>query len=130
MGTKLINPYVPYVEKFTNSKEFSYLANIFNETGFYTHLREDTQEYIDFWLDVKNKCLKGFTNSSGIRITGHHFFYLNFCRISGYDKTTGKKTEMFPRFIDLDYDYFHMVEYCEKNQKSLVALKGRRQGWS
>jgi len=33
-------------------------------------------------------------------------------------------------FIDLDYDYFHMIEYCEKNQKCLTAVKGRRQGWS
>lgn len=124
------NPYVPYVEKFQESKEFSYLAEEFNNSGFYTHLTEGTQEYIDFWKDVREKCLKGFTNSEGIRITGHHFFYLNFCRISGYNKETGKKTEMFPNFVDLDYDYFHMVEYCEKNQKSLVALKGRRQGWS
>lgn len=124
------NPYIPYVEKFTNSKEFRYLAIIFEETGFYTQLQEGTQEYINFWKDVKEKCLKGFTNSTGIRITGHHFFYLNFCRISGYDKTTGKKTEMFPNFVDLDYDYFHMIEYCEINQKCLIALKGRRQGWS
>lgn len=124
------NPYAPYVEKFTNSKEFSYLAEIFNDTGFYTHLQEGTKEYADFWKDVRNKCLIGFTNSDGIRITGHHFFYLNFCRISKYDDVTGKKIEGFPNFIDLDYEYFHMVEYCEKNQKCLVALKGRRQGWS
>lgn len=127
---KVINPYVPYVEKFTNSKEFKYLATIFDETGFYTHLQEGTKEYIEFWKDVKDKCLNGITNSDGISITGHHFFYLNFCRISGYDKTTGKKTEMFPNFVDLDYDYFHMIDYCEKHQKCLVALKGRRQGWS
>jgi hypothetical protein len=126
----LYNPYTPYVEQFTNSKEFSYLAQIYDETGFYTHLREDTHAYLDFWNDVRKKCIEGFTNSVGIRITGHHFFYLNFCRISGYNAKIGKKTEMFPNFMDLDYDYFHMVEYCEKNQKCLVALKGRRQGWS
>jgi hypothetical protein len=124
------NPYIPFVEKFTNSKEFSYLATIFNNTGFYTHLREDTQEYVDFWNDVKDKCINGFTNSADIKITGHHFFYLNFCRISGYDKTTGKKSEMFPNFVDLDYEYFHMISYCEIHQKCLIALKGRRQGWS
>jgi hypothetical protein len=125
-----LNPYVPYVERFKGSSEFSYLANTFNETGFYTNLNEDSDEYVQFWMDVKDKCIHGFTNSYGIRITGHHFFYLNFCRISGYDKVIGKKTEMFAKFIDLDYDYFHMIEYCERNQKCLVALKGRRQGWS
>lgn len=124
------NPYVPYYENFTNSKEFSYLATIFDETGFYTHLQENSEEYIEFWKDVRYKCINGFSNSKEIRISGHHFFYLNFCRISGYNKETGKKTEMFPNFVDLDFDYFHMIEYCEKNQKCLVALKGRRQGWS
>lgn len=126
----VVNPYVPYVERFSNSKEFSYLATIFDETGFYTHYNEDSKEYAEFWQDVRHKCIYGFTNSKGIRITGHHFFYLNFCRISGYDEKIGKKIEMFPRFLDLDYDYFHMIEYCEKHQKCLVALKGRRQGWS
>lgn len=124
------NQYVPHVEHFTNSKEFSYLSTFFNEHGFYTLLREETEEYINFWKDVKDKCINGFTNSKGFRITGHHFFYLNFCRISGYDAKIGKKTEMFANFTDLDYEYFHMIEYCEKNQKCLVALKGRRQGWS
>lgn len=126
----VVNPYVPYVEKFECSKEFSYLAAIYNKTGFYTNLPEGTKAYIDFWKDVRDKCINGFYNSKGIRITGHHFFYLNFCRISGYDETIGKKLEMFPKFMDLDYDYFHMIEHCEKNQRCLVALKGRRQGWS
>ncbi len=127
-----INPYIPHVEKFTHSKEFSYLAEAFNKTGFYTLLKEDTEDYLEFWKDVKDKCIYGFVNSVGIKITGHHFFYLNFCRISGYDPALGKKTEMFPKFIDLDFDYFHMIAYCENpmNQKCLVALKGRRQGWS
>ena len=89
-----------------------------------------TMEYRAFWEDVRNKCLKGFTNSKGIRITGHHFFYLNFCRINGWDDILKRKTEIFPRFIDLDYEYFHMIEYCELNEKSIVAVKGRRQGWS
>jgi len=43
------NPYVPEVKMFTKSKEFSYLATHFDTYGFYTLLREDTQEYIDFW---------------------------------------------------------------------------------
>lgn len=126
------NPYVPFVEWFENSHEFSYLATIFEETGRYTGLIKGTFQYKQFWDEVKDYCLYGFTNSKGQKITGAHFFYLNFCRISGYDEKIGKKTEMFPRFMDLDYDYFHMIAYCEDNlhKKSLLAVKGRRQGWS
>ena len=131
------NPYVTEVAKFECSNEFSYLANFFNGIGYnnkprevYTYLKEDTEEYEEFWKDVRQKCIYGFSNSKGIRVTGNHFFYLNFCRISALNISIGKKTEMFPMFIDLDYDYFHMIEYCEKNQKCLLAVKGRRQGWS
>lgn len=124
------NPYVPRVEHFTNSHEFSYLARFYEQNGVYTNLLRGTYEYKMFWEEVRELCLNGFTNSDGITITGNHFFYLNFCRINGYNEELGKKTEIFPMFIDLDYDYFHMIKYCEDNEKSLLAVKGRRQGWS
>lgn len=124
------NPYVPEVEWFENSSEFSYLADFYNQHGVYTLIPRGTYEYKVFWENVKKICIEGFTNSKGIRITGHHFFYLNFCRIEGVGKSATKKSEIFPRFMDLDYDYFHMIEYCEKHQKCLTAVKGRRQGWS
>lgn len=126
----ILNPYIPNVDKFEAAKEFSYLAEFFNKHDSYTNLPRGTYEYKLFWEDVRDKCLNGFTNSKGIRITGAHFFYLNFCRISGFDEVVGKKVEMFPRFIDLDYEYFHMIEYCEINEMCLIAVKGRRQGWS
>lgn len=131
------NPYIPNVELFTNSKEFSYLADFFNSKGSdgkpmncYTMLERGSDEYIEFWKDVKDKCINGFTNSDGISITGIHFFYLNFCPILGFNETTGRKSKIFPKFVDLDYEYFWMIDYCRKNQKSLIAVKGRRQGWS
>ena len=124
------NPYVPPVKKFENSHEFSYLAEFYKEHETYTNLLPGTYEYKLFWEDVRDKCINGFTNSKGITITGNHFYYLNFCRISGYDPELGKKTEIFPLFMDLDYDYYHMIKYCEDNEKCLLAVKGRRQGWS
>ena len=124
------NKYVICVDYFKNTKEFSYLAEQYNKTGLYTNSIVGTIEYLDFWTQVRESCLNGFTNSKGFKITGQHFWYLNFCPILGLNEKTGKKSKIFPRFIDLDYEFFHMVEYCRLNQKSLVAVKGRRQGWS
>lgn len=124
------NPYVICVDYFQKTKEFSYLAEQYNKTGMYTNTIPGTIEYLEFWQNVRDICLNGFTNSCGQTITGQHFFYLNFCPILGLNEKTGKKSKIFPRFIDLDYEFFHMVEYCRLNQKSLVAVKGRRQGWS
>jgi len=124
------NPYITCVDFFKNTKEFSYLAEQYNRTGMYTSAIPGTIEYLDFWQEVRDICVEGFTNSCGQTITGQHFFYLNFCPILGLNEKTGKKSKIFPRFIDLDYEFFQMVEYCRINQKSLVAVKGRRQGWS
>ena len=124
------NPYITCVDFFKNTKEFSYLAEQYNKTGMYTSAIPGTIEYLDFWQGVRDICVEGFTNSCGQKITGQHFFYLNFCPILGLNEKTGKKSKIFPRFIDLDYEFFHMIEYCRLNQKSLVAVKGRRQGWS
>lgn len=128
------NPYIPHVDKFTNSKEFCELGDSFRKNGYYCSIPEGSEEYIAFWKNVKHKCIYGMTNSDGISITGDHFFYLNFCPIlsQSEDEETQRKrkTYNFPRFVDLDYEYFWMVEYCKKNEKSLIAVKGRRQGWS
>lgn len=128
------NPYVPHVDRFIKTDEFTYLARYFKIHNTYCNLKEETQEYIDFWKDVKNKCIEGMTNSAGISISGTYFFYLNFCPIlSQSDEEEGKrkrKTYNFPKFVDLDYEYFWMVDYCKLNEKSLIAVKGRRQGWS
>jgi hypothetical protein len=124
------NKYIVCVDYFQKTKEFSYLAEQYNKTGMYTNAIPGTIEYLEFWQDVRDICINGFTNSCGQTITGQHFFYLNFCPILGLNEKTGKKSKIFPRFIDLDYEFFHMVEHCRLNQKSLVAVKGRRQGWS
>lgn len=126
----LNNPYIPNVSEFTHSKEFSYLAEFFNKHGMYTNIPRGTDDYNEFWKDIKDKCINGFTNSVGISITGIHFFYLNFCPILGFNEETLRKSKIFPKFVDLDYEYYWMVDYCRHNQKSLIAVKGRRQGWS
>lgn len=124
------NPYIPYVSTFKASKEFSYLAEFFNKHKMYCNIPKETPEYREFWEDVKDKCINGMTNSVGISITGPHFFYLNFCPILGYNEVTGRKSKIFPKFVDLDYEKFWMAQFCRDNQKSLTAVKGRRQGWS
>lgn len=127
------NPYVPEVEHFSNTKEFTYLADFFRANQCYTNIPDNTIQYKEFWKDVKDKCINGITNSAGIKITGIHFFYLNFCPIERQvvdSRGRISKAMDFPRFVDLDYDYFWMMEYCRMNGRNFIAVKGRRQGWS
>jgi hypothetical protein len=128
------NKYIPHVESFSNTKEFTYLADYFTKNGYYCNIPEEKEEYKEFWKDVKAKCMFGMENSVGQKITGDNFFYLNFCPIlsQSEDEETKRKKKSFnfPRFVDLDYEYFWMIDYCKLNEKGLEAVKGRRQGWS
>jgi hypothetical protein len=123
-------PYTIHIDKFTKTSEFRYLAEYFDKNKVYTLIPKGTAQYKEFWDSCRDKCLNGMYNSDGIYINGFHFFYLNFVKIMGYDEETGKKKKVFPSFVDIDWEYLQLVEYAKKNQKSIVTVKGRRQGYS
>ena len=128
--------HVPYVEWFTKTDEFRGPAIFFDQqkakygTGRYTLLPKGSDEYNEYWKLQNHLCINGMTNSVGITITGIHYFYLNFIQIRSENKDTGRKTFNFPRFLDIDYDYFHLAEYARKMQKGLIFTKPRRTGFS
>lgn len=122
--------YVPPVEWFSNTDEFRQLAIKFDKDGFYTNLPKGTKEYIEFWKKQDDLCRVGMTNSKGIRITGPHYFYLNFIQIKLKDTGIRRKKRGFPRFLDIDYDFFHLVDVARSQKKGLIFSKPRRGGFS
>jgi len=123
-------PYAPNCSWFTKTDEFRYLAKHWEEHKCYTFIPPGTIEYKKFWEECRERCIDGMTNTDGISVSGQHFFYLNFCQILLSNEATGKKSGGFPKFIDVDYDWFWIVDYAKKNQKNVVCVKGRRQGYS
>lgn len=128
MGTD--TQHVPYVEKFECTDEFRTEAIEFSKNGMYTQEVKGTKEYIEYWKKQDYLCKHGMTNSKGITITGIHYFYLNFIQILLKDKHTGRKKMGFPRFLDIDYDYFHLVDVARAMRKGLIFTKPRRTGFS
>ncbi len=122
--------YVPQVDKFTNTDEFRERALFFEKNDMYTTLPKGTQAYKEFWEEEDYRCRNGYTNSVGITISGVHYLYLNFIQIKLKDKETGRKKMGFPRFLDVDYDFFHLVEVARKKKKGLIFSKPRRGGFS
>lgn len=139
---------------FTNSYLFSPAANFYNETekkykkGRYTNAIPGTIEYKKYWAEETKRCIHGYEPMidgilGGIRITGEHYFYINYCRIlrKTKNKFTGEdvKEEGFPEFLSMDYYYFHTLEWNEnplkfgrlaKDKKGLIVGKSRRKGFS
>lgn len=139
---------------FTQSQLFSPAAEAFRqakkrevETGIkacYTYAPQGCKEYLDFWMEERKRCLEGYEpliddTPCGVRITGEHYFYLNYCVIERRTATEeGKvirKELEFPQFLSMDFYYFLELEKNEIPRKPedkcpMLVLKSRRKGWS
>lgn len=107
-------------------------GKLYTDTGHYTEYPEGSKYYSDFWLEQLDRCTNGYT-CNGYRITGDHYFFLNFYRmpvVSDDKKLSEASDEGFPKFVVEQYKFFHYYEMCELLKKDCVALKSRGIGWS
>jgi len=101
--------------KFKKVKDFIAPSNHFRKHGCYTFAPEDTLVYERYWDDIEDKIENGFVYE-GVRITGRHFFTINFGRflaipVDEFGKPTSKrKVWTFLRFIDIQFYIFHELE--------------------
>ena len=90
----------------------------------------DSMYYDSFWFENRKYILDGYSIGNE-RITGDHYWYLNFWKIRGIDIDTGRKGIIYPRFLDLDFEYFDIVEQARDIQhKNLVVVKSRQKGFT
>ena len=83
-----------------------------------------TAAYREFWDEQFDRCLNGYT-SAGLFIPGRYYFYLNFVVLQGLRGPT------YPMYVDLDLEYYLLVEFVKKMHKmGIIAPKARRKGLS
>jgi len=139
-----------------NTEPFREAGNQFITTGRYTDALPGTLEFDRFWDQEFTRCIEGY-EVSGAKITGKHYFYLNYCLINKVnltDDNRGKrkvsKGFLLPDFWDGDYEYFWFLEIAEngidplllpklhlnnkvlwtEGGKSMIVGKARRRGFS
>jgi hypothetical protein len=119
--------------RFKDTHLFSPAAAVFNETGAYTDAPEGTLSYDEFWDEEERRVQEGYT-VNGVRITGDHYFYLNYCPIRALGDVSPnkklKKSLQFPRFLDIDYHFFTQFELAELAGEGMIVGKARRKGFS
>ena len=117
--------------KFENTEVFSESAKHFLKHKTYTFAPPGTSEYIEFWDEEERRCKEGHT-IDGIRITGEHYAYLNYARILAtvQDGDRQRKIDTFPKFLDMDYYWYHELEKAERNGEGMIVVKARRKGFS
>ena len=91
-----------------NSNIFREAAIHFQKYGYYISAPWGSMDWFNYWNEERRRCIEGY-ESGGCKITGDHYFYLNYCPIlKTEDKNTrkSKKITDFPDFWDGDYNYF------------------------
>ena len=99
-----------------NSQLFREDALHFQKYGHYCSDPWGSPAWYEYWTDRRNRIINGYT-VGGVKITGDHYFYLNFCPIMKTEDTTvrrSKKIREFPDFWDWDYEYFWCREIAYK----------------
>ena len=76
-------------------------------------------EYKSWWKEQRERCLNGYSVGD-IRITGDFYWYLNFWKIRGRStSTTGRKTLISPKFLDMDLDI--LIFWREQKKKESIV---------
>lgn len=140
--------------KWIDTTPFRQPAITFMEHGAYCNEPWGSDRWYDYWHEERRRCIEGY-EVEGERITGDHYFYLNFCPIQKVEDASSKKSKKvkgFPDFWDGDYEYFWTREIArngisqEDYEKlklrvkvspehlgggyNLIAAKSRRRGYS
>lgn len=134
----------PYL-KFINSGVFQEEGRHFLRYGYYTNAPFGSKDYNDYWDEQERRVLNGYS-VGGVRVTGRHYFYLNFCLIKArpIDPHTGaekqgenRKIITLPRFLDHNFYWFHEFEKCaaegpytHHQKKGMIVAKSRRKGFT
>lgn len=100
--------------KWLCSDAFRSEALRFKRDGYYCSHPKGTLDYNDYWDEQLRRCIHGYC-VEGQKVTGVHYFYLNFCNIGMIDVNEADgagqvKGNDFPSFWDWDYEYFWWLE--------------------
>lgn len=91
-----------------NTEVFREPALHFSKYGYYCTDPWGSPAWTEYWQEQLRRIIYGY-ESGGAKITGDHYFYLNFCPIQLIEATEKKKTRKikdFPHFWDGDFEFF------------------------
>ena len=84
------------------------------------------KKYLDFWYEERRRCLEGY-EIGGVLLQGTHYWYLNYWRIKAKKRGAGY---IAPHFLDLDKEFFDLVEQAREEERNIMMLKRRQIGFS
>lgn len=113
--------------KWQNPDAFREAGLKFIKRGFYISDPWGSPSWYEFWKTERDKCIKG-VEIEGTRLTGEHYFYLNFCPMLKAEIVNGvdaNKVEGLPDFWDGDYEYYWLREISRKGVTCILPDEER-----
>lgn len=110
---------------------FTVARDTYTETGKYCSYVPFSKLWNDFWAAEYEKCTEGLT-VNGYRVTGNHYFFLNYYQLPEVEtsKAGTSRSDIFPKFLVYQYEYFHYYDLCTILRKNAVLMKSRGIGFS
>lgn len=101
----------------TNTRYFSEAAiNYKKNGGKYTTAPINSKDWVEFWKLQRERCLKGYS-VGGTKITGRHYYFLNFTRMEVVVKSkkgrSGDAPMDFPKFLEVQYNWWWAKEIAK-----------------
>ena len=130
--------------KWLNSSIFREEALKFQRNKTYITAPFGTPDWMEYWEEQLKRCISGYEvideDGRVHKITGHHYFYLNFTQIQivkfedDDESAAAEKISQNPDFWDGDYDYFWSLEiarygFCTKNSQ-VPSTPEERKEWN
>lgn len=117
-----------------NSQVFREEALHFMKHGYYCADQRGTTGYTEYWDEQLKRCTYGY-ETCGVKITNHHYAYLNYSQIDLAEASSKnsksrvkKKVLRHPDFWDGDYNYYWALEIARNglfNDESLAPSRLR-----
>ena len=127
--------YIPIDETHSldfDPKPFTEAGQIKLKRGKYCEYQFGTKAHKDFWTEQKRRCEEGYQVGK-YRITGDHYFFLNFhplLNVTTVTRAGEGRDNSFGSFWVEHYKYTHYLEMCERLGRDVVLLKSRGVGLS
>ena len=111
---------------------FTEIGRRYDQTKKFCTYPVQTKAFKDWWMEQHKLSIEG-VEYNGYRITGDHYFFLNFYTMP--KAVEGKKAgegrvDGRPDFWAAHYEFFHYIELCEVLGYDAIVLKSRGVGAS
>ena len=134
-------------DRFVNTYLLREMADFYKKEKQYTYYKLDSIPHRQLRKREEYRRTYGFTapcllrngKIQDVRITGGHYYFLNYAQMEQLDESTivrgsnklvAKKHQDFSKFIDAQFWTWHIMEFAQRNGFHLLIDKTRRGGFS